>query len=101
MTEIKHARDIPDEAVIELVRACVEARCEGDETWGWHGGRQGYGYNPSAPAEPHWANRFDIARALGLGSDKEKVLLAKLKRLIKRGLITGCACGCRGDFELP
>lgn len=27
-----------------------------------------------------------------------KVLLAKLRSMIKRGLINGCACGCRGDF---
>lgn len=29
-----------------------------------------------------------------------KVLLAKCKSLIKRGLLTGCTCGCRGDFEI-
>lgn len=25
---------------------------------------------------------------------------AKMRRLIKRGLVHGCACGCRGDFTL-
>lgn len=29
-----------------------------------------------------------------------KVVVAKLARLIKRGLLTGCTCGCRGDFEV-
>jgi hypothetical protein len=29
-----------------------------------------------------------------------KVLLAKARKVIKRGLVTGCACGCRGDFEV-
>ena len=28
-----------------------------------------------------------------------KVVLAKAKSLIRRGLIDGCACGCRGDWE--
>lgn len=28
-----------------------------------------------------------------------KVLNAKLRSMLRRGLITGCACGCRGDFE--
>lgn len=28
-----------------------------------------------------------------------KVLLAKCRSMIKRGVIRGCACGCRGDFE--
>lgn len=102
------AKDISDEAVIELVRACVEARCNGDETWGWHGGRPGYqrpkeheavlGSPPETPTS-HWANRWDIAKALG--NLPEKVVLAKLRGLVKRGMITGCACGCRGDFELP
>lgn len=29
-----------------------------------------------------------------------KLMLAKAKGLIKRGIIDGCACGCRGDFEV-
>ena len=29
-----------------------------------------------------------------------KLILAKLRKLIKRGYIEGCACGCRGDFKL-
>ena len=30
----------------------------------------------------------------------EKVLMAKLDALVRRGLIDGCTCGCRGDFFL-
>lgn len=30
----------------------------------------------------------------------EKVLLAKMKALIKKGLVEGCACGCSGNFKL-
>jgi hypothetical protein len=30
----------------------------------------------------------------------EKVVRAKLHALIKRKLIDGCTCGCRGDFEV-
>lgn len=29
-----------------------------------------------------------------------KAVLAKCASLIKRGLLEGCACGCRGDFTL-
>lgn len=29
-----------------------------------------------------------------------KVVLAKLRSLMRRKIITGCGCGCRGDFEL-
>ncbi|KVP65619.1 hypothetical protein WJ96_04430 [Burkholderia ubonensis] len=30
----------------------------------------------------------------------EKLARAKMGSLIRRGLVKGCACGCRGDFEL-
>lgn len=29
-----------------------------------------------------------------------KLQLSKMKQLIKRGLVDGCTCGCRGDFEI-
>ena len=29
-----------------------------------------------------------------------KLQLAKMKQLVKRGLVDGCTCGCRGDFEI-
>lgn len=29
-----------------------------------------------------------------------KVLQEKIKSLIRRNLIGGCSCGCRGDFEI-
>ncbi len=29
-----------------------------------------------------------------------KVALAKMSSLIRRGYVSGCDCGCRGDFEL-
>lgn len=30
----------------------------------------------------------------------EKLVLAKMQKLIKRKLVDGCCCGCRGDFEI-
>ena len=29
-----------------------------------------------------------------------KVGVAAMANLMKRGLVTGCTCGCRGDFEI-
>lgn len=29
-----------------------------------------------------------------------KVALAKMRSLHRRGLVGGCGCGCRGDFEI-
>ena len=42
-----------------------------------------------------WANRYDVADALGL---PEKLVLAKGRKLILRGILSGCPCGCRGDW---
>ena len=30
----------------------------------------------------------------------DNLVKAKMRQLIKNGLVTGCACGCRGDFAL-
>lgn len=30
----------------------------------------------------------------------DKVILAKMKGLIRRRLVSGCDCGCRGDFQI-
>lgn len=29
-----------------------------------------------------------------------RLILAKMKSLIRRGLVDGCSCGCRGDFRI-
>ena len=31
----------------------------------------------------------------------DQLVLAKMRQLIKRGLVDGCGCGCRGEFRLP
>lgn len=46
-----------------------------------------------------WANTSEVQDRLG-ADIPVKVVLAKARRLIRRGVITGCACGCRGDFEV-
>ena len=44
-------------------------------------------------------SRWDINDFLG-EEWPERVVLAKLRSLVNRGLLIGCTCGCRGDFEL-
>lgn len=29
-----------------------------------------------------------------------KLALAKMRRMIEKGLVNGCGCGCRGDFGI-
>lgn len=47
---------------------------------------------------PRWSTLWDVQE--GLASVPPKVVLAKLRSMIKRKVIGGCACGCRGDFEV-
>ena len=45
-----------------------------------------------------WAMRWDVAEHFP--DVPEKVLLAKARRLMRRGFLDGCPCGCRGDYEV-
>lgn len=47
---------------------------------------------------PRWSSWFDVRDRMP--DVPPKVALAKLKSMVKRGVIKGCTCGCRGDFEL-
>lgn len=51
----------------------------------------------SATWYPGFANSVQHAMPDGT---PEKVVLAKMRAMVKRGLVSGCACGCRGDFML-
>lgn len=89
----RHARDIPDALFLEAIKVASRERAEA------HGRLRFLG-----------AIRWDIEAVLATGHIKErvedfpgvpsKVVLAKAKRLINRKVISGCDCGCRGDFEI-
>ena len=52
------------------------------------------------PLDPvRWSTWWVLAEELFPGLPP-KVVLAKYRRLIRRKVISGCACGCRGDFTL-
>lgn len=40
-----------------------------------------------------------VVRAMPAGTPG-KLVLAKMRMLIRRGVVKGCPCGCRGDFEI-
>lgn len=44
-----------------------------------------------------WANTWDIEAERP--DWPRKVYLAKARKLIRRRQLSGCTCGCRGDFE--
>jgi hypothetical protein len=69
------ASDIPDKAILDVIDAMPVTQ---------------YGYK-------RWALVRDLEAVLP--EYPRKVILAKCRSLIKRKIIDGCTCGCRGDFE--
>jgi hypothetical protein len=52
-----------------------------------------------------WGNWFEagypasVRNAMPPGTP-DKLVLGKMRMLIRRGLVDGCPCGCRGDFVI-
>lgn len=44
-------------------------------------------------------NERDVRKVMPINIPA-KLPLAKMRQLIRRGLVSGCTCGCRGDFEI-
>lgn len=57
-------------------------------------------YKPNRPWAT-WFERYDnsVTRAMPKGVP-ENLVRAKMNMLIRRGLVDGCSCGCRGDYEI-
>ena len=70
------AKDLPDADVLAVIHRL--------ETDGQYGDKR------------RWVMRGEVEAAFP--DAPWKVVLAKCRSLIKRGLIGGCPCGCRGDF---
>jgi hypothetical protein len=85
------AADIDDAVFLDAVAACNDGRCTvSNLRHTWHGGAFVQG--------GHWCLIDDVVTALP--GFPLKVVRAKARRLIGRGLMDGCGCGCRGDFEI-
>jgi hypothetical protein len=76
-----HAKDIRDTDMLTVI-AAMNARP-------WPGG---------STTSPRWMMTWELDEAFS--PFPPKVVLAKARALIKRGLIDGCGCGCRGDFVI-
>lgn len=55
--------------------------------------------NPGVWHNWFFDNELDVTRVFPPNTP-EKLMLAKMAMLIRRGLVDGCTCGCRGDFEI-
>ncbi|MCX4886064.1 hypothetical protein [Streptomyces sp. NBC_00847] len=75
---LMQCKDIPDAAFVDAVRA-------------------------RAAGSAHWAMAWDVLEELEetVGPVPRNLFFAKARRLVARGLIGGCPCGCRGDFHVP
>ena len=72
MTNIVQCKDIQDEPILQFLLKAKGNLCS------WH----------------------FVRNALPENFAPKKLILAKMSQLIKKGLINGCTCGCRGDFEI-
>ena len=89
------AADIPDEAVLAIVRE-FNAGLAPDQVISWPNHPE---WRPFTISGGRWCLTFDLEERLP--DVPPKVILAKCRSLIKRGKMHGCPCGCRGDFRIP
>ena len=76
------AKDVPDLPVLVFVEQ--------------HGG---IGCNWFANDDGSPMGERSVGHAMPAGTPP-KVMLAKMRGLIRRKLVGGCGCGCRGDFKI-
>ena len=87
--------DISDEAFLGAIRTVHRVRWDNRPTWI---GASIWDVTAVLDGHPEWCGKPEATD--GSVAIPEKVVRAKAKRLIRRGLVTGCTCGCRGDFEI-
>jgi hypothetical protein len=56
------------------------------------------GYLTATTHNCRWVMIWDIHKELS--QYPKKVVTAKLRNMVNKGLIHGCCCGCRGDFYI-
>ncbi len=87
------ASDIKDEDFLEIVRKYNVGDVP-DKVTSWENHPE---WGERIISGPRWALIWDLEEYFNM---PDKVIRAKARSLIERGLMDGCACGCRGDFEV-
>lgn len=77
-------KDIPDRPILEWL---VQRKRDGKGWAFWY-----------APEDCHHHDS-SICHAMPPNTP-EKIRIRKMDALIRRGLVSGCGCGCRGDYEI-
>lgn len=78
-------KDIPDRPILAFLADMPRWPQNGLRMWGNWGSRED--------------NANTVLHAMPLGTP-EKLALAKIRQMIRRGVVEGCGCGCRGDFQI-
>jgi hypothetical protein len=76
---VRQCKDVPDKPILDFL---YQRRKDGKVWCCWYDGFEnsiGQAMPPNTP---------------------EKIRIQKMAKLIKRGLASGCGCGCRGDYEI-
>lgn len=76
---VSSCKDVPDKPILDFLH---QRKKEGKTWCCWY-----YGFENS------------IGQAMPPNTP-EKIIIQKMAKLIKRGLVSGCVCGCRGDYEI-
>lgn len=100
---LPQCKDIPTDQLIALIAKrsnsrVVNLRADIEYVWDLPLPR------PVSLTELCWAftTEFGIKGGVSedLGAAPSNLVRAKLDRLVRRRLVDGCACGCRGDFMI-
>lgn len=84
-------KDIPDEEFLEAIRTTTSLRqMRSAMIWDIQAVLSGYPEHLLADIRD-WDHENYLPR---------KLVLAKARKLVLKGKIDGCYCGCRGDFEI-
>ena len=76
---VRQCKDVPDKPILDF----LYQRQKDGKTWCC------------------WFDGFEnsIGQSMPLNTP-EKIRIQKMAKLIKQGLVSGCGCGCRGDYEI-
>ncbi len=88
-------KDIPDRPILEFLAQPHVTRSSG-ANW-----MELEGDDRSLPSNADWKGirSLSVRHAMPVGVP-DKLILGKMRKLIHRGVVDGCGCGCRGDFSI-
>ena len=95
-------KDIPEKPILEFLLKVERGETHWMPTPEM---KPGWGTKPIAysSATWFWSDNYkpenSVVNAMPTGVTG-KLGLAKMKAMVRKGLVEGCPCGCRGDFEI-